>query len=99
MSAPFAPGDVVVRVAGDPWPMPIGAIDRVVWCGESEDALSGEFGWGLELQAFDPGLPSDGDLRPEVWCAENFRKIDDEVTEDFRAQLKSLSKPKERTEA
>lgn len=99
MSAPFQPGDVVVCVDDRPsWSntpyqaehcrkhLRRGAIYRVV---SIVVAPSGDVGLGLS------GIPNcPTPFGDTGWSAFRFRKIDDEVTEDFREQLRSLKSPK-----
>ena len=88
MSAPFQPGDVVVCVDDrDCLNIRRGAVYRVaeVRCGY--DIVSGESGaYGVVLAGVktDPGY--------DTWHPIRFRKIDDEVSEDFREQMRSLGK-------
>lgn len=91
MSAPFQPGDVVVCVDDSPdtrGNMVVArflrrlAIYRVEWCGLTTVGV-----WGVQLF----GDPS---TRSGAWAADRFRKIDDDVTEDFREQMRSLGKGK-----
>jgi hypothetical protein len=101
MSAPFAPGDVVVCV--DASPARIAMSDKgkqlvARYC--KVDAVYRVEAVRLSLGRR-PGklcLKFVGiDSEPYAgFSASRFRKIDDEVSEDFRQQLKSLSKPKER---
>lgn len=91
MSAPFQPGDVVEAVGAprDQYPgyqyaasKPAGRkVCRVLSCvGPYRLGV-----WGVTVT----GIPG-------FWGHVCFRKIDDEVTDDFRQRLKSLPKQRER---
>lgn len=95
MSAPFKSGDVVVcvddrgcRCCGDPVPVSKGAIYRVVdlWLSKTD----GQERWAVVLA----NVPLPQTHAPGINAA-RFRKIDDEVTEEFVAELRRLSAPKE----
>jgi len=95
MSAPFQPGDVVVCVDNKPAtsmqnplpPVSLGSVHRVSWCGVTTDADDGRLRCGVNL---DEGIACIW-TRPAEW----FRRIDGEVTEDFRSMLRTLGNPKE----
>jgi hypothetical protein len=85
MSAPFQPGDVVVCVDNAP--------DRR--CQRPE--LLAWLAVGRHYRVRTTGLPfdcihvnGDGLSMLEGWQPHRFRKIDDEVTEEFREQLANL---------
>lgn len=92
MSAPFQPGDVVVcvddRFRDGPDYVDFrnrvvrGRVYRVEYVAQFYDGA-----WGVQLVG-------DGAGPTSAWEADRFRKIDDEVTEDFREQLRSLKSPK-----
>lgn len=92
MIAPFQPGDVVVCVAtGGEYdfvaPVPfvsLRGVYRIGRCGRCRDI------WAVQLVG-DPNMAA----YPRAgYPAFYFRKIDAEVTEDFRQQLRSLKSPK-----
>ena len=92
MSAPFAPGDVVVCVDDRDIPgtfpcgLRKGAAYRIERCSFAGDGTP----------VVDVGLNIEND-REEFWhLARRFRKIDDERYPEVLERLKSLSKPKER---
>jgi hypothetical protein len=98
MSAPFQPGDVVVCVDDRPlrWgcignspvtPLRRGSFFRVtaiVWTLEGDSIL-------IDGERPHTCLCCDGE---SGWHPERFRKIDDEVEEVFREQMRALGKPK-----
>lgn len=96
MSAPFQPGDVVVCVDAEPLPysvipircIRVGGVYRVeAFNPKMLDRFSGECFDGVQLV----GVVADTGTG---WLgAYRFRKIDDDVTEDFREQMRSLGKP------
>lgn len=96
MSTPFQPGDCVICVyagpnhdGGIPADIVEGAVYRVDHCflhlhsAHMLVALVGNVNFVDETGAY---------------LASRFRKIDDEVTESFRQQMRSLCKKKERAE-
>lgn len=105
MSAPFAPGDVVVCVDDRP--------GKVRWCPEGDlqtvssglrrfstyrvdriaPAPCGDI--GLTLVGIAPPVAWDGEL---PFNPNRFRKVDDEQYPEVLERLKSLSTPKERVE-
>lgn len=98
MSAPFQPGDVVVCVdASAPsqywrkrshrFPLALGSIWRVRGTGLSETGEEGIYLFGYRGPIYDR-TKREAPLRPD-----RFRKIDDEVTDEFRQALKSLKSP------
>lgn len=94
MSAPFAPGDVVVAVYEDVCPVHMGDPHY-------DTTMIGQHFRirDIEIVGACVGYVDIGDGNGCDWCAGTFRKVDDEVTEDFRERLKSLSTPKERVGA
>jgi hypothetical protein len=93
MSAPFKPGDVVVVVyqkdgvhaaPGIPR-IPKGSIHRVA------DVYGCDFWAAVVVNGWPSGHVSP--IGNDGWDARSFRKIDDEVTEDFRARLRTLNPP------
>lgn len=98
MSAPFAPGDVVecVDARKPSWhepkdhPLALGDVFRVR-----------RFVRGIPFGlAFPRSFVVFGGRENAIlhWDAYRFRKVEPQLTADFRAQLKSLSTPKERVE-
>lgn len=93
MSAPFQPGDVVVCVHVDPsevsdaeWLPSVGSYYRVLECFEAVD-WHGREHWGVVIDGDPVDCPED---EGAGWRSDWFRKIDAEVTEDFRQQLRKL---------
>lgn len=100
MSAPFAPGDVVVVV-----PRPVrGASPNVRYIQSPRSRLKvgsyhriqGVFRcfdvWAVRLCGVEPSPGSKG------FPADRFRKIDDEVTDEFKAHLRELIAPAKQRE-
>lgn len=101
MSAPFQPGNVVLCVDDRPGKVKRtllgecevvasqlrrGSIYRVSKVGPAPNGKVGVF-----IEGIPPLVAWDGEL---PFRSDRFRKIDDEVTEDFRQQLRSLKSPK-----
>jgi hypothetical protein len=92
MSAPFQPGDVVVCVDDrqspySPHGLLRGAYYRIAGLRPPMyNSVINEKCLGVELVAPESG-------NPNGYGAFRFRKIDDEVTDEFRAQLRSLNTP------
>ena len=99
MSAPFQVGDAVVcvddsacRCCGMDLPARKGRYYHVEATQRGFNNILNEYITSLVLR----GVPTTGLGRHSGWGlnAARFRKIDDEVTEEFREQLRSLNPPK-----
>lgn len=92
MSAPFQPGDVVECIKEFPLH---GPSDAPVLGGEWYPRVGGFYRCcGMDYDCVE--LEEDPDkFNPDFgWNWSHFRKIDADVTEDFRQQLRSLKSPK-----
>jgi hypothetical protein len=98
MRAPFQPGDVVVCVdtLGPPleiWEPLLGAHYRISRCGPSAGPVW--VGGERFRDDFIVSLVEEPANDDTGWAAKMFRKIDDEVSESFREQMRELGKPKD----
>lgn len=83
MSAPFQPGDVVQVIDGI-LDLKTGSIHRVVAAHPPVPGMTST--WGIRVSGADHNW-----LHAfQGWRHTRFRKIDDEVTEEFREQLRKL---------
>lgn len=97
--APFEPGDVVVCV--DASPPRIARSERmkalvraVCRLGAVHRVADVRVAWGRRSKGRTALVLQGIDSNPAAgFDAERFRKIDDEVTEEFRVQMRSLGKP------
>lgn len=95
MSAPFQPGDRVECIDASPRDGAIIPIHKFLVQGADYlvsdviDHNNQHDGWSLRLVGIPVPDPMEG------WNYRPFRKIDDEVTEDFRSMIRTLANPKE----
>lgn len=94
MSEPFQFGDVVVCVDRDEgmitpisqaW-VRLGAVYRIVCCEIGDNELTGEELWCVTLDGDPENIIDPDGAYPAAW----FRKIDDDVTDEFREALRQL---------
>lgn len=92
MSGPFQPGDVVVCInegpnpgGGEPWEPKVRWLYRIADVFDVEDPTLGVV---TVCDLFEDPFR----VAAAGWAATMFRKIDEDVTESFREQMRSLGK-------